>query len=256
MNIPSLIILILLFISVCLICKNEIINKPLLLIPMLLVGLLVISIIKNDNVEHMTNEAISNCASLFNGGNGTVKDLTVTGEIKLPNGWKIRGNNDGLFINKGDTNGSDNQPHFVMSNDGNLWLSRSTARGWVADYIGDTRANYFKQGSEELKLSNNWKITSPNDLRIYDGGNQQTVIHRNNTGNGAWNNVMWNKGRIMSEEKDVVTYGQTISIHGRRGMLDNWANRCNSGDRDRDVGMGCSEGINSDVNWKWQIRKR
>jgi hypothetical protein len=225
---------------------------------MLLVGLLVISIIKNDNVEHMTNEAISNCASLFNGGNGKVQNLEVTGKISM-NGWEIykEGHTPHLVIkaNNGEWN-KDNTGFFVLTNDGNIHLNNTKGKGWIADNIGGIRNEYFKQGSEELKLSNNWRITSPQDLRIYDGANQQTVIHRNNTGDGNWNNVMWNKGRIMSEEKDVVTYGQTISIHGRRGMLDNWANRCNSGDRDRDVGMGCSEGINSDVNWKWQIRKR
>jgi len=53
-------------------------------IPLIILILLLISVCliwKNDNVEHMTVEAASNIASLFNGGNGTVKDLTVTGTI-------------------------------------------------------------------------------------------------------------------------------------------------------------------------------
>jgi hypothetical protein len=189
MNIPSLIILILLFISVCLICKNEIINKPLLLIPMLLVGLLVISIIKNDNVEHMTNEAISNCASLFNGGNGKVQNLEVTGKISM-NGWEIykEGHTPHLVIkaNNGEWN-KDNTGFFVLTNDGNIYLNNTKGKGWVSDNIGGIRNEYFKQGGTELKLGNNWVLnTNDEHLRFNKNNIQQYVMHNNDNTPGFW----------------------------------------------------------------------
>jgi hypothetical protein len=156
MNNQKLILLITFIILVCLVWKNDIIQRPILLLPLIVGFLLIFSIINNDNVEHMTNEAISNCSSLFNGGNGTVKDLTVTGEIKLPNGWKI--SNDG---------------HIRFYKDGNLkgFVDASGNVGAVANL---TAANgtktAFYNGDGSIKIGT-WTIKDAGEIQfLKDGG--------------------------------------------------------------------------------------
>uniref|UniRef100_A0A6C0H6U0 Uncharacterized protein n=1 Tax=viral metagenome TaxID=1070528 RepID=A0A6C0H6U0_9ZZZZ len=61
-------------------------------------------------------------------------------------GWNIRQDGDHLVFRRGDADAGDNQPHLRMAQDGNLWVSRSIRRGWVADGLGDlyNRTNILK----------------------------------------------------------------------------------------------------------------
>jgi hypothetical protein len=62
-------------------------------------------------------------------------DLTVKGKINIA-GWKIEGGaENSLVFRRGDATDAANQPYLRMAQDGNFWVSRDTARGWVPDNI-------------------------------------------------------------------------------------------------------------------------
>jgi hypothetical protein len=68
-------------------------------------------------------------------------DLNLDGRINLA-GWKIEGGSENsLVFRRGDAGSGDNQPYLRMAQDGNFWVSRSVANGWVADSIKDLRDN-------------------------------------------------------------------------------------------------------------------
>jgi len=87
------------------------------------------------------------------GDTTTVKNLNITGDLTIgtPNNkWIItvrQGDNNNKWLeflhqnSDNRNNYSDNAGHIIMSQDGNLWLPRSTAKGWVADNIGTKRNN-------------------------------------------------------------------------------------------------------------------
>jgi hypothetical protein len=88
------------------------------------------------------------------GDTTTVKNLNITGDLTIgtPNNkWIItvrQGDNNNKWLeflhqnSDNRNNYSDNAGHIIMSQDGNLWLPRSTAKGWVADNIATKRNNY------------------------------------------------------------------------------------------------------------------
>jgi uncharacterized membrane protein len=98
--------LIILFIILSLIFfRNELMNNKKILIIFIVGILIVLSLLFEKNMikEHMTNEAIANCASLYNNeGDAKVRNLTVTGNILLPNGWKISTEDSHCRFKKGD----------------------------------------------------------------------------------------------------------------------------------------------------------
>lgn len=60
---------------------------------------------------------------------------------------------------------------------------------------------------------------------------------------------------INSVLGNYVRKGDDIKIQGRKGYLDNYAERCNSGDKERDVGiMDCGKGHNKASNQLWRIQ--
>jgi microcystin-dependent protein len=75
-----------------------------LIIVCIIVFLIIFIISRNGNVEHMTNEAISNCASLFNGGNGKVQNLEITGTASIAGTLNVIGDikkNNNVLIPRG-----------------------------------------------------------------------------------------------------------------------------------------------------------
>jgi hypothetical protein len=68
--------------------------------------------------------------------------LRVNGSIKLGtanNFWTIQARDNGwlefLYNGTSQDNYGDNVGHLIMSPDGNMWLPRSTNKGWVADNL-------------------------------------------------------------------------------------------------------------------------
>jgi hypothetical protein len=72
------------------------------------------------------------------GKNGQVRRVRVWDALQI-GGWTIQEEGDQLVFKRGSAGDGDNQPHLRMAADGNFWVSRSTARGWVADNIGALR---------------------------------------------------------------------------------------------------------------------
>jgi hypothetical protein len=72
-------------------------------------------------------------------------------------GWKIEGGaENSLVFRRDDATGENNQPFFRMAQDGNLWVSRSTQRGWVSDNIKDHTHQYWAPGTGGYKAQT-WK---------------------------------------------------------------------------------------------------
>jgi len=166
--------------------RNELLLNKKLLILTLVGHMIILALIfeKKENTEHMTNEAISNCAPLFNGGDGKVKNLTVTGnltgnltvtgEIKLPNDWKISTADTHCRFYKGD------QLKGTIDSNGNIAaVSNLTANNGAK--------TAFCNGDTELKLGNNWAlITGDEHLRFNKNNNQQYAMHNNDNTAGFW----------------------------------------------------------------------
>ena len=63
--------------------------------------------------------------------------------------------------------------HIVMVPDGNLWLSRSTARGWVADQIGANKKQLVAQ--EKQNANQNGRLNQV-DNKLKDNTNRVTQL--------------------------------------------------------------------------------
>jgi hypothetical protein len=204
----SLIILILLIISICLIFKNEIIQRPILLLPIFLCGLLVLLNISGNNTEYMTNEAIANCASLFNGGNAKVENLEVTGnltvrgsttsigdiitpkgitigntslkdgELKLKN-WNSFQDHNGHYVIKGPNGGwhSKNTPFFIIYTSGAVDINSPEVYN-----IGEQISNLRNLNNTVVNL-NNTCLKNGNNVRIVNGGSKSIRAGGDNTNN-------------------------------------------------------------------------
>jgi hypothetical protein len=55
---------------------------------------------------------------------------------------------------------------------------------------------------------------------------------------------------------DYVKKGENIKLQGKRGYLDNYFNRCNSGDNARDLGVQCGtgHGLGNGGETVWRIQ--
>jgi hypothetical protein len=111
------------------------------------------------------------------------KDIEVDGDIVIGKGnhkWFISvGNNGQLeFMHndkrfKNTMNGDTDKGHIVMVPDGNLWLSRSTARGWVADQIGANKKQLVAQ--EKQNANQNGRLNQV-DNKLKDNTNRVTQL--------------------------------------------------------------------------------
>lgn len=157
--------------------RNELLLNKKLLILTLVGHMIILALIfeKKENTEHMTNEAISNCASLFNGGIngiGKVQNLEVTGELKMANGWKISTADSHIRFYK------DNQLKGTIDAYGNIVAVTNLM-------ANDGAKTAFYNGDGDLKIKE-WNInTNDGHMRFYHNGDQKYVFHNN----GAF----WNK---------------------------------------------------------------
>lgn len=182
---------------------------------------------KVDIVEHLqiSSEAVQNVGSIFNSNKMIIKDLELTGDLTLPNKWK------------------------VSTADSNCKFYRDGALKATIDTNGNLLV-----GGDTLKIKT-WSIKDMNTEMQFlkDGVNGNTHAFMSN-GN-LWSQGMNSYRDVINEIRDnYVKYGQNLSIHGNSGILDNYGNRCNKGDRDRDIGISCQQGIGQS-SLKWQLKK-
>jgi hypothetical protein len=83
-------------------------------------------------------------------GNISSTGALSAGSIQIGS-WKISESSEGhlVFSRSGagwDTSRGTNEGHIRMTQDGNLWLSRSTGWGWTADKLGAIEKDYIKEG--------------------------------------------------------------------------------------------------------------
>ena len=181
---------------------------------------------KIDIVEHLqiSSEAIQNVGSIYNANKMVIKDLELTGDLTLPNKWKV--------------STLDSQCKFYQ--DGVL---KATI---------DTNGNLLV-GGDTLKI-NTWSIKDANtEMQFLKDGNAKS--HAFMPDGHMWTLDMGLYSDTINDiRNNYIKYGQNISIHGNSGRLNNVGRKCNSGDKQRDIGLECTEGINQDY-WKWQIKK-
>ena len=114
----------------------------------------------DDNIVFKTGTGtnIKNRLEVDNNGATVKGNLNVDGTITV-GGWKIEGGaENSLVFRRGDATGEDNQPFLRMAQDGNFWVSRSSARGWVPDNIKDLRDNKIQKGKNYYIRNDNWGI--------------------------------------------------------------------------------------------------
>lgn len=90
-------------------------------------------------------------------------------------GWSIQEEGDHLTFKRGNSSQGDDQGHFRMTADGNLWISRKGANGWVAEQLKDLKDNKIGYNADVnlchyngrgcLMAGNSW------DARTSDNGN-------------------------------------------------------------------------------------
>lgn len=202
-------------------------------------------------VEHLqiSGEAAQNVGSIFNSEQMTVKNLTATGNLTA----------------NGDIRAGSNVIHGGLQ-DKNRWIIHTPnddRRGiWIASGKGTDNWDWGKSvmidsnghvnvSGNVINFGSGWSLNaSDGHLRFFYNGDQKYVLHNND--------ALWTKqqGYLKDALDSKVGYGQNISIHGRNGRLDNYAARCDKGDRDRDVGMSCGDGIGGENNTIWRVIKR
>jgi hypothetical protein len=217
-------------------------NLPAFLIMVTILTISIIYVVTHkDNIMEqfqISGEAIQNVGSIYNSSQMTVGNLTTTNDLKVSG-----------LIRSGGTNvilgGSQNK---------NRWLLHTPdddRKGfWVAPGNGTDNwdwgksATFYSNGA--FGIGNGWTFDATDGhLRFKYNGDQKFIIH--NDGKA------WSANEGWFENK--VNYDQNISIHGHSGLLDNYRQRCNNGDKDRDIGVACQEGIGQ--GWeKWRIRRR
>lgn len=189
--------------------------------------LYVLVLYKIDIVEHLqiSPEAIQNVGSIYNNNKMIIKDLELTGDLTLPNKWKVstldtncRFYKDGVLKGTIDTNGN-----LIVAND-------LKVKTWT-----------IKDANTEMQF-------------LKDGGNGNS--HAFMTDGNMWTRNMGLYSDVIADlRNNYVKYGQNLSIHGNSGRLNNVGRKCNKGDKDRDIGIECTEGINQDY-FKWQFKKQ
>lgn len=213
---------------------------------LLAIGLTVLYILtqRMEVVEHLqiSGEAVQNVGSIYNKDNMLVKNIKVTDNLEAGN----------LVVASNVRVGNAN---LIMGGfqDKNRWIIHAPnddRKGmWIAPGNGTDNWDWGKgvslSSTGVMGIGNGWSFDATDGhLRFKYNGEQKMVIHNDGKAWSANEGYMENK----------IGYGDDIKIHGNRGLLDNWGGRCNAGDRDRDVGMGCSEGIGK-ANWIWRITK-
>jgi len=99
------------------------------------------------------------------GKDGQVRRVRVWDALQI-GGWTIQEEGDQLVFKRGNAGMNDNEPNIRMASDGNLWVSRASGRGWVADSIGDLRNNVVRK-------DRNYEIVSQNGKCLDAGANNQ-----------------------------------------------------------------------------------
>jgi hypothetical protein len=100
------------------------------------------------------------------------------------------------------------------------------------------------EGGKSIKSTGRLHIATEND-HIYLLPKGETIV--GNEWGGSGNLTVKGAGG------NIVRRNQSYRIAGRRGRLDNWANRCADGDKDRDIGMVCEGGHGEPDNGLWRI---
>jgi len=62
------------------------------------------------------------------------------------------------------------------------------------------------------------------------------------------------ESKVNVIDASYIKGGQTVSLQGRNGRLDNYGGRCNSGDGDRDTGVQCGGGHGGEYTY-WNLNK-
>ena len=95
--------------------------------------------------------------------------------------WNIRQDGEHLVFRRGDAGTGVDQPHIRMAQDGNLWLSRSTGAGWVADNIGALRNGL----NEKIGYDANINVCQSDGRGCLQAANAWDARTSNNP-NGDW----------------------------------------------------------------------
>jgi hypothetical protein len=125
---------------------------------------------------------------------------------------------------------------------------------------GSVKAGTLGVTGDVIKFGKGWEVhSSDGHLRFIKDGDQKVVFHNNDAfwtkENGYLKEAISGiRNDINALRNDKISYNQNVEIFGHSGRLDNYGNRCNSGDRDRDIGINCGNGIGQDWN-RWQLRK-
>lgn len=91
--------------------------------------------------------------------------------------WNLFEGGDGhLMIVKDGSSDNPNQGFFRFSQDGNIWASRSTSRGWISDNISNLNGVAVKNGDQIRLKGSKWqkilRHTSDYDRAAFDSTNQ------------------------------------------------------------------------------------
>jgi hypothetical protein len=194
---------------------------------LIIVCLLVIFIfVFFNNKEHLsTDEAVENIAQMYNNKKLTVTDLDVLGNLTVKNKAIVDKN---LTVH-----GTSNIHKTAYFND--MKVGHLHLRG---DRIGNPGANCDLQlrGSGWL----GWMLYN------------KDALHNN----GMWmNQIEINHGPGGADKvfRNYVKRGDNIRIQGKRGILDNYHNRCNEGDDDRTIQVTCAQGGHGGSEHIWRI---
>ena len=172
-----------------------------------------------DNVEVVNNTTVGGNLTV-SGDATTVKNLNITGDLTIgtPNNkWIItarQGDNNNKWLEflhqtpANRNNYNDNVGHIIMSPDGNLWIPRSTGKGWVADNIGDLRNNMggLRNVDNDLKNADNDLRNADNDIRNNIGGlrNVDTDLKKADTDiMGNISELKGNIGELKAVDTDI-----------------------------------------------------
>jgi hypothetical protein len=177
---------------------------------------------------------------------------------KVNNEWKplhIFGGvatNEDIHMKNGKTIRSDGRLHIhpqerlYLLAKGNTWIT--------GDWGGDGNVTVNRIG-----VNNGVVVGNGDGNTVKPWGDRGLHIRHND---GRWTHFNWhgNNGIYLRGDTqldgagNIVRTGDNITIRGHRGLLDNYAHRCNSGDGARDIGVTCHAGIGRGPH-TWQIHK-
>ena len=155
----------------------------------------------------------------YNSGNAytSYKDVVMAdsngnvGSIKIGS-WVISENSDGhlVFSKNGAALGTADQGHIRMAQDGNLWLSRSSGPGWVADNIGGIRGDISAVNGKLDKITDGKGNVIASSVR---GDILYVPPNTPNNTQGTFDRIVLNGSNIRSGNSDIWGAGSNYRDH-------------------------------------------